>query len=212
MVTEINSSHNSLMDFSQVASKERQEKTKASLEQNGFTVLLVETGEAAKQKVLELLPDGAEVMNMTSQTLETAGIVKAIEESGRFTLTRTKLSDPTTDPRDKKRYGAAPEWVLGSIHALTEDGQAMIASNTGSQLPAYVYGSDHVIWVVGAQKIVTDLNQGHQRLEEYVLPLEDARARVAYGVPSAINNLLVMKGGSTAKRVTIILVNKKLGF
>jgi len=38
-----------------------------------------------------------------------------------------------------KRLGSAPEWVIGSIQALTEDGKVLMASNSGSQIPAYVY-------------------------------------------------------------------------
>jgi hypothetical protein len=111
-----------------------------------------------------------------------------------------------------QRLGAAPEWTIGSVHALTEDGHVLVASATGSQLPAYAYGADHVIWVVGAQKIVKNTEDGVQRIREYTLPLEDARARKTYGMGSAINNLLIINATRAAGRLNVIIVKEKLGF
>jgi hypothetical protein len=88
----------------------------------------------------------------------------------------------------------------------------LIASNTGSQLPAYVYGARHVIWVVGTQKIVKDVSEGMQRIWEYCLPLEDERAREAYGVGSAVNKLLIIHGEVRPNRITVIFVKAVLGF
>ena len=82
-----------------------------------------------------------------------------------------------------RKLCAAPDFTVGSVHAVSEDGHLLIASNTGSQLPAYAYSAGKVIWVVGAQKIVKDLDEGMKRLREYVLGLETVRARKAYGLP-----------------------------
>jgi hypothetical protein len=65
---------------------------------------------------------------------------------------------------------------------------------------------------VGAQKIVPDLNTGLRRISEYCFPLEDRRARQAYGVPSAVNNVLVINKAVAAGRITTILVGEPLGF
>ena len=56
--------------------------------------------------------------------------------------------------------------MVGSVHAVTEQGQVPIASASGSQLASYVLGASHVIWVVGAQKIVRDLEEGLRRVRE----------------------------------------------
>src|SRR6185437_2422881 len=117
--------------FDQVASQETLEKTKAALEQNGFTVIIAENKEEAKNKVLELIPKGTEVMTMTSISLEDSGIAKEINESGNYNSTRVKLNSKDVSDREKKRLGAAPEYTLGSVHAITEDGKIVVASNTG---------------------------------------------------------------------------------
>lgn len=204
------------MNFEQLASEDSVEKTKAALEKNGFSVVLAENGETAKQKALELIPKGAEAMNMTSITLQTLGLDKIINESGDYTSVRAKLGDKAVSEREKKRLGAAPEYAVGSVHAITEDGKVFVASMTGSQLGAYSYGSDKVIWVVGGQKIVADEDMAKKRIWEYVIPLESARARKAYHQPDTFNSfpskILNFNKEITPGRITIILVNEKLGF
>ena len=201
--------------WNQLADRAAIDQTIAHLKNNGINALVVETGEDAKRNVLELIPEGAEVMNMTSVTLEATGIAKEILESGRYSAVRHQLNgmDRKTQGLEMNKLGAAPEWTVGSVHAVTWDGHVLIASNTGSQLPAYAYGSAHVIWVVGVQKIVKDFDAALKRIYEYVLPLEAERAHKAYGVPgSNVSKLLVINKEVNPSRLTLILVNEVLGF
>jgi L-lactate utilization protein LutB len=202
--------------FDQLANKETVEKTKLALEGNGFTVILAENGQEAKQKALELIPRGAEIMTMTSVTTETIGLTQELNDSGNYSPLRNKLYSKDTPDREKKRLGAAPEYVSGSVHAITEDGKVIVVSNTGSQLPAYAYGADKVIWVAGTQKIVKDLETGMKRIHEYIFPLETPRARNAYGLPETFNTFdskqLIFQRELIPGRIIIILVNEVLGF
>ena len=203
------------MNFNELASKETIEKTILALKQNGIEALVVENGEEAKQKVLKFLPKGAEVITMTSVSLNTLGLDKEINESGHYEAVMPKLyaMDRKTQNREMQKLGAAPAWAVGSVHAVTKEGQVIVASNTGSQLPAYAYAGGNVIWVVGAQKLVKNLDQGFKRVFEYVLPLESERARKAYGVPgSNVSKILVINKELAQGRLTMILVNEVLGF
>ncbi|MBU6389414.1 LUD domain-containing protein [Patescibacteria group bacterium] len=203
------------MGFDQLASEEQINRAVEALTANGFSVEVLPSGEAAKQRVLELLPEQAEVMNMTSVTLETIGVAKEILESGRYDAVRNRFKtlDAKTQASEKRKLGAGPDWALGSVHAVTEDGKVIIASATGSQLPAYLYGAGRVIWVVGTQKIVKDLEEGKKRVYEYVLPLESERARQAYGgAGSSVNKLAIIHKEGSAGRITLLLVKERLGF
>lgn len=198
-----------------LATKETVTKTVKALKANGIDAIVVQTRKEAKEKAFERIPKGAEVMNMTSITLETIGVAKEIEESGRYNAVRNKLyaMDRKTQGLQMQKLGAAPEYVFGSIHAVTQDGKILIASQSGSQLPAYASGATHVIWVVGTQKIVADTDEGIKRIYEHCLPLEAERARKAYGVPgSNVNKLLIINKEIKAGRITLIFVNEKLGF
>lgn len=200
--------------WGKLASKESVETAIAALKSHNIEAIFVETGAEAKKKLLDLLPKGADVMTMSSTTLVTLGLVDEIEKSETYNPVKKKLSAMNRDTQnhEMQMLGAAPEWAIGSVHAVTEDGHVMIASKTGSQLPAYAYGSTHVIWVVGAQKIVKNIDEGMKRIYEHSLPLENARALKAYGSGSAVNKVLIINNEILPNRITMILVNEVLGF
>lgn len=171
-------------------------------------------GAQARQIVLDLIPDGAEVSHGASRTLEETGIAEAINSSGRFQPLRPRIfsMDRQTQADEIRRLIAAPSVMLGSVHAVTEDGSLLAASMSGSQLGPYVSGAGQVILVVGAQKIVRDVEEGLERIYEYALPLEDARAQAAYGVQSAVNKVVIINREVVPGRMTVVLVDQPLGF
>lgn len=205
------------MDFSKLAPKANVTKIIETLSQANITAELVENAEAAKETVLKMIPQGAEVMTMTSVTLDEAGISEAVNTSGNYQSVRNQLNslDRKTDSLKMQKIGAAPEWVIGSVHAVTEDGEVVIASNTGSQLPAYVYGAAHVIWVVSTKKIVKNLDEAIKRIKEFIIPLENKRGEAAYGVPgfkTNVSKLLIVSREVVPNRIHIVFVNEELGF
>ena len=201
-------------NFGQLATDESINKAKDALTKNGIEVFVLESGAKAKEKVLQMIPGGAETMNMSSVTVDSIGLAKEINESGTYNSVRKKFAtmDRATQGLEMQKLGAAPEWTVGSVHAVTEDGKVIIASQTGSQLPSYAFGSSHVVWVVGSQKIVKDLDEGMKRVYEYVLPLENERAMKAYGKGSNVSKLLIINKEITPSRITMIIVKEKLGF
>lgn len=201
--------------WTDLPSDEVLEKTVKALAENGMETQIVETGEEAKKKALELIPRGAEVMTMSSQTLEAIGLISQINESGDYDAVKPKLMamDRATQGVAMKKLGVAPEWSVGSANAVTEDGRVVVASNTGSQIPGYAYGATHVIWVVGTQKIVKNLDEAFNRINDYVLPLEAERINKVHGAPgSYVSKMLIFNQEITADRIKIIFVKEKLGF
>ncbi len=200
-------------EFTELASDEQIATAAAALERNGIRPLLAATGADARGLVGSLLVDGAEVYNNTSQTLEAIGVADDIERSGRYQPLRLRLyrMDREMQRREMRTLAASPDYVVGSVHALTEGGSLLIASASGSQLGPLASGAAQVILVIGAQKIVGDVATGMRRIYEYCYPLEDARARRAYGVPSGVNNILIINKAVTPGRVTAIIVNERLG-
>ena len=201
-------------EFSRPASREQLRAVADALGRNGITVNVVDSGEEARQAVRSIVPVGAEVYNNTSRTLEIIGVAEDIERSGLYQPLRPRLyqMDREMQAREMRQLSAAPDWLVGSVHALTEDGSLLIASASGSQLGPIVSGAGHVVLVIGSQKLVPDLDTGIRRIDDYCFPLEDVRARQAYGVPSGVNNLLIINKAVMAGRITAILVNEPLGF
>ncbi len=205
------------MNFTDLATQETVSSTIEALGKNGLTAELVQTKAEAKRKVLSLIPEGAEVMTMTSISLEETGIEAEINSSKKYKSVKSMLSSMSrdTEGREMQKLGAAPEWALGSVHAVTENGEVIVTSGTGSQLPAYLYGASHVIWVVGTQKIVKNVDEAMERIHKHLIPLESVRARKAYGLPDTWNTTpskTVIIRSEAPNRIHIIFVNEKLGF
>jgi len=200
------------MAYTKLASDEQIERAVKALEANGIKVIIAANGEDAKQKLFELVPAGAEVFTGSSTTLDTLGIPAEVDK--RYDSVRVKLTkmDRATQMREMIKMGAVPEWIVGSVHAVTEDGTVVIASNTGSQLAGYAASAAHVVWVVGAQKIVPTLDEAFKRIREYSLPLEDERALKAYGMNSNISKWLIVHKEVMPNRITMIIVKENLGF
>jgi hypothetical protein len=201
-------------EFSRPAAKEQIIAVAGALERNGMTCSVVDSAEEARGAVRSILPVGAEVYNNTSRTLEVIGVAEDIERSGQYQALRPRLyqMDRAMQGREMRQLSASPDWVVGSAHALTKDGSLLIASASGSQLGPIASGAGHVILVIGAQKLVPDFDTGLRRIYEYCFPLEDRRAREAYGVPSGVNNVLIVNKAFPPGRITAILVNEPLGF
>jgi bisphosphoglycerate-independent phosphoglycerate mutase (AlkP superfamily) len=200
--------------FGTVADDSRVRRAAAALEANGISVLRAANAAEAKEIVLGLIADGSEVHHGASMSLDVAGITDEIDNSGRYESLRPRIfsMDRQTRANEIRRLGSAPEVMLGSVHAVTETGSLLAASMGGSQLGPYVSGAGRVILVVGTQKIVSDLEEGLRRINEYAFPLEDARAQAAYGIHSAVNKVLIINREIVPDRITVVFVDEVLGF
>ncbi len=186
------------MDHTQLASRDAQKKASAGLETRRFKAMSVGSGKDALEAIKKMIPEGASVMNGSSVTLEEIGFVEYLKSGDHKwnDLHANLLKEEDKSKRDDMRkHAVVSDYYLGSVHALTEGGEMVIASNTGSQQPHLSYTSPNLILVVGAQKIVPDLAAAFDRLEKHVVPLEDAHMKTLYGAGT-----------------TVILVNEKLGF
>jgi L-lactate utilization protein LutB len=204
-----------MKQFDKLAPDEQVRHTAAALTEHGMETTVVETGKEAHDLVEKMLPAGSEVMTATSVTLDAIGVTEHINEHGHHDAVKPKLMamNRETHFKEMQRLGAAPDYIIGSVHAITEDGKVFVASNTGSQIPGYAYGAQHVIWVVGTQKIVKNFGDAMERIYEYALPLESERARKAYGIAgSEVNKILMVNKENVPGRIRVILVKEKLGF
>jgi L-lactate utilization protein LutC len=200
--------------FADPAPVQSLERAATALTAHGFTVEILDDAAVARTRIKDLIPEGASVFTAASETLRLSGIDADINTSGRYQAVKPRLlvMDRVTGADDIRRLLASPDVVVGSVAALTETGSLVVASASGSQLPSYAGGAAHAIWIVGAQKVVPDLSTALRRVEDHALPLESARAQVAYGQPSAINRLLILNAELRPGRGTVLLLREAIGF
>lgn len=195
---------------------ERIENTRKALADNNINTIVANSGKEATDIVRRIIPSGAQVLTATSTTLDQMGLSTTINEGNNYKSVKKQLKSLDRDQHNHtmQQIGAAPEYVVGSVHAVTEDGKVIIASGSGSQLPSYAYGAPSVVWVVSTKKIVKNLDEGIERIYSHVLPLEDQRMKKVYGPESGsnVNKLLVINKELNPDRITLIFVKEDLGF
>lgn len=205
------------MIYDALASIESINKTIAALAERGTQAVLVNTRAEALEKIKSLIPQDSSVMNGSSRTLEEIGFVQYLKSRshGWKNLHEEILAEKNPAKQMALRKQAVlSDYYLGSVHAIAETGQFVVASNSGSQLPHIVFTSPNLILIVGVQKIVPTLDEALARVREYVLPLEDKRMKDVGMGGSAISKLLIFEKEPSfmGRRVLIIFVNEKLGF
>ena len=200
-------------DFTTLPDEDALQATVVALEEHGFSVEVVDSLGAAREAVLARIPHGSSVMTNTSVTLAETGIADAINDGGPYESARNAMFalDFATQAQEMKAIGGQPDYALGSVHAVTQDGTLVIASASGSQLASYAWGAASVIFVVGAQKLVPALEAAHERIYQHSLKLEDARAVAAYGQHSQVGKILEIHQ-ELPGRIHIVLIRQVVGF
>jgi LUD domain len=200
--------------FTDPAPAHQVERAATALQANGFTVEILDDAAAARARIIDLIPEGASVFTAASETLRLSGIDEDINTSGWYDAVKPRVlaMDRATHADDFRRLIASPDVVVGSVAAVTETGSLLVASGSGSQLPAYSGGAARAIWIVGAQKVVPDLSTALRRVEDHAFPLESARTQAAYGSPSAINRLLILNAEPRPGRGFVLLLREAIGF
>ena len=192
---------------------DRVELVAGALRSHNIEAIVVDTGDEARTLVLGLIPEGAEVHSGKSKTLEDVGLYGKLVESGRYDALRPRLfaMDRKTQGREMRKLIAAPDVMLGSVSAVTEDGALVAASATGSQLGAYAAAAGRLILVVGSQKIVPDLDAAMRRINEVVFPFELEQVRARLGVDTILEKVLIIYGEWLPGRTTVVLVREPVG-
>jgi hypothetical protein len=200
-------------EFVTPASEETLQRVAEKLRGRNMEALVVDDGDEARTIVLARLPKGAEVHSGKSKTLQDAGIFDAIHDVAVYDALRPRMMkmDRQTQMREIRKLVAGPDFMLGSVAAVTEDGVLVAASATGSQLGPYSNTAGKVILVVGSQKIVPNLEAALRRMREYVLPWEDAQVRKVVPSGSFVGKILIVEREWVSGRVTVILVRKPIG-
>jgi L-lactate utilization protein LutB len=186
-----------------------------ALAKRGFRPIHVRNGQEARDAVLDLLPEGALVAHGSSTTLQQIGLVEALQSSSWIRYGNVEwLAETDAAKRTalRKELSINADVYLGSVQALTRAGQAVGADQSGSRQAFYTFGPKKVVWVVGVNKLVDDLEAAITRVYEVALPQEDARVKALGMDGSAVNKLVIYEKEPIPDRVTIVLVDEKLGF
>ena len=198
-----------------LASAEAVHRTVEALEARNIHAVVVGNREEALQKLKELVPQGAQVLAVTSETLDDVGFTQYVAEDGVYdSLTRRFQEADTLEERAEmqRTLGSAPEYVVGSVQAVAETGHVVVASASGSQLSSYVFGAKNVVWVVGTQKLVPTLEDALARTYGYTFDRHKEWSPAQGHGPSAMGKVTIFESERRPNRTTVIFVNEALGW
>lgn len=190
------------------------ERTVAALRGRNIEAVVAEDGAAALSLLQGMIPDGAEVFKSTSETLDTIGYSDYIRETDRYRNLYGELAAEADRERQRelRRLASVAEYYVGSVHAIAESGEVIIASGSGSQLGAYVFGAKQVIWVAGAQKICPTLEAALARVRGYAVERHHQWAEASGRPAGPMGKLLIFENEQQVGRVRLVLIREAVGW
>lgn len=204
--------HRRWEDFISRAPEPTLQQVASAIRANNIAVDIVDTREEARRLVLEMIPEGAEVHSSKSKTLIDVGLWSDLE-SGRYRWLRERYLklDRKSEAREIRKLTAAPDYMLGSVQAVTEAGDLVVVSASASQLGPYATGAGRLILVIGSQKIVRDFDEAIRRVDQHVFPFEDAQVYGRMKIHTFIGKILIMRREWVDGRITVVLVREPVG-
>ena len=196
------------------ASTEAIQRTIEGLASRNVEAFLVEGREAALAKLLELVPEGSEVFVNTSETLATIGYTEYMHGNDRYVNLHDRMMaqpDPAAQ-REFRRKTTTADYFVGSVQAVAETGEIVIASSSGSQIGAYSYGARRLILVAGTQKICPTLAEAEARTRGWTLERHDRWLEDRGVAPTPIGKYMVMEHEPVVGRISMVLVPERLGW
>jgi L-lactate utilization protein LutB len=161
--------------WSRVPSEEEIASAVLAIEARGIKVLRAKDGEAALEKIKEIIPSGAEVMNGSSTTLIEIGFDEFLNDGqhGWKDFHKTITSEDDKAKRDDlRRKAVAAEYFLSGVNAIAMTGELVSCDATGSRVGAWPFAAKSLILLAGVNKIVPTLEDALRRIREYAYPLE----------------------------------------
>ncbi|BBL66837.1 lactate utilization protein [Methanoculleus chikugoensis] len=190
-------------------------RTAEAVESRNIRVILVDTAEEGLRAVIDLIPEGAEVMYGSSTTMNEMGFDRALKENRKGW--RDYHAVITAENDEKKRHAlrrksVAADYFLSGVQAIAESGEVVGCDKTGSRMGAWPHAAAHLILVSGTNKIVPTVDDALRRCREYCLPLENQRAQHVYGMGSYIGKHVILDKEDADGRVSLVLIRERLGY
>jgi hypothetical protein len=191
------------------------ERTVAAIEARNIRVILADTAEDALRTVVDLIPEGAEIMNGYSTTLVEMGFDRVLKENRKGWRDYHAVITAENDAAKRhalRRKSVAADYFLSGVQAIVESGEVVGCDKSGSRMGAWPHAAAHLVLVSGTNKIVPTIDDALRRCREYCLPLENQRAQHTYGVGSYIGKHVILDREDTDGRITLVLIREPLGY
>ena len=175
--------------------------------------------EEALAQALKLIGEESSVAMGGCESAHEIGLVKALQEGNYQYIDRSKMS-----PRDGLLAAYDADVFLSSVNAMTSDGVLVNIDGNSNRVSCIAQGPKKVIFIVGMNKVCSDLDEAMKRARNVAAPVNAQRFDVK--TPCKVSRkcfdckspdticcqFLITRYSRHEGRIHVILVNDTLGF
>lgn len=196
----------------------------AAIEKRNMTAFYCESKEACLQKVLELVPEESTIAWGGSESIKECGIPEALKESGKYMVyDRAKYLSPR-QVKEFNKLAFSSDYYFMSSNAITLDGMLMNIDGNGNRVANLIFGPEHVVIVVGMNKVVPTIEDAYDRIRNFASPPNTVRLKKntpcsktgkcgdCYSDDCICNQIVITRRSREKERIIVLLVNDNLGF
>jgi len=151
------------------------EQSVRQLKKNLFEAVFVETAEEARSLIFDLIKKSDLVGLGDSITLEEIGLIRTLENDDYQFLNPWKPGITRSESMELRRQALTSDIFLTGTNAVTLDGKLVNIDGLGNRVAGMIFGPKKVIIVVGANKIVSDIDEGISRIKCVAAPMNAIR-------------------------------------
>lgn len=194
-----------------------------NLQSRHFEAYYCADKEAALEKALELIPQGATVGWGGAYSAQQIGLMDAVKKGNYAVYDRDTCTTLEERVKMMKKCLTSDVFLTGA-NAISLDGQMVNIDGNGNRVAAIVYGPDSILVIAGMNKVVDTLEDAVQRARTIAAPMNQQRfpnqtpckatgACADCRSPECIcNQILLTRNCRPAGRIKFILVGEELGF
>lgn len=199
--------------FDQLPDEETLATVVSNVEERNISVTVCESGDQARSYLAEQIPQGATVMNGHSTTMEEIGFTDILSTADGFEYVGNQLDELEDDARfEARRNATTADVFFDGVNAIAESGELIGANALGNSVGAWPFGAESLVLIGSTNKIMPSWTDAVERLREFALPLEDARAQEVYGQGSLVGKLVSLEYERVDDRTQLVLIKDQLGF
>ncbi|MFC1814443.1 lactate utilization protein [Thermodesulfobacteriota bacterium] len=146
------------------------ERVITNLEKNWISGFYFSSAEKARTEILEHIPQGATVGLGDSLTLKQIGIIPMIEK-GNYDLHNPWSKAKMEERVEMQRQILTSDVFVTGTNAITLNGELVNIDGRGNRVAAMIFGPKKVLVVVGANKIVRNVDAAFERIKSIAGPL-----------------------------------------
>ncbi|MDR3231912.1 MAG: lactate utilization protein [Synergistaceae bacterium] len=194
-----------------------------ALQAKGYEAVAVGTKEEALAEVLKLIPAGASVGVPGTVTVREIGAMEKLAERG---CRISQHWSPNIKPEERMQIlddENHADYLLTSANAITRDGKILNIDGNGNRVSGMAWGRGTLIFVIGVNKVVPDLEAGIARVHAASIPntlrlngntpcLQTGHCVDCDSPARTCRALLILERPTMGRKTHVIMVGEDLGY